>query len=269
MRPTVSLLLCSLCCSLALTTCTRTPDWGDEGEECYPNDTCNAGFACIDGRCESLTADCGNGVCDPDETQSSCPQDCNNGSCGNDIIDPAEACDGSQLAGHTCATLPDHDFSGGTLACLGDCSAFDTTHCSTTVCGDLVINIPEVCDASNIGGRTCVDEGYLTGTLGCSADCLSFDTTRCSMSCDEADCPTCLTSLCAITACQAEWASCQASPECLAIVNCLSGCYNVTCKDQCVSLHPQGAIAFDAIWSCLVCSPSLCRDECQDSAICP
>jgi hypothetical protein len=48
--------------------------------------------------------------------------------CGDGIVDSAEQCDGSNLGGKTCATVPG-GFSGGTLSCTGAC-AFDTSGCT-------------------------------------------------------------------------------------------------------------------------------------------
>ncbi len=47
--------------------------------------------------------------------------------CGNDLIEAAEVCDGSDLDGQDC-----NDFGfgpGGSLACSGDCSAYDMSSC--------------------------------------------------------------------------------------------------------------------------------------------
>ncbi|MCP4845724.1 MAG: hypothetical protein GY901_11605, partial [Actinomycetia bacterium] len=51
-------------------------------------------------------------------------------------------------------------------------------------CGDGVIDPPEVCDGNNLGGETCVSQGFSGGTLACSGDCLSFDTSGC-FDCDQ------------------------------------------------------------------------------------
>jgi hypothetical protein len=48
------------------------------------------------------------------------------GICGNDIINAFEACDGVELSGQDCGSL---GFAGGTLSCLADCSAYDTSEC--------------------------------------------------------------------------------------------------------------------------------------------
>jgi hypothetical protein len=47
--------------------------------------------------------------------------------CANGIIDPGEACDGTNLNGHSCTEF---GYLGGTLACRPDCASFDFTECS-------------------------------------------------------------------------------------------------------------------------------------------
>jgi hypothetical protein len=99
--------------------------------------------------------------------------------CGDDMAAGAEVCDGEDLRGETCVT---QGFGGGTLACLSDCSGFDTSDCTTEiVCGDGVAAGSEVCDAPDLRGETCVTQGFGSGTLGCLPDCSDFDTTGCSL----------------------------------------------------------------------------------------
>ena len=53
---------------------------------------------------------------------------CGNGGevCDDDVVQGSEVCDGSDLQGETCISL---GFSGGVLACLIDCTGFDTSGC--------------------------------------------------------------------------------------------------------------------------------------------
>jgi hypothetical protein len=60
--------------------------------------------------------------CTPCEANYACHR------CGNGIVDSAEQCDGTNLAGNTCASLPG-GFGGGALACTGSCT-FDTSGCT-------------------------------------------------------------------------------------------------------------------------------------------
>ncbi len=46
--------------------------------------------------------------------------------CGDDVAEGFEVCDGIDLQGETCVS---QGFSGGELACLPDCTGFDTSGC--------------------------------------------------------------------------------------------------------------------------------------------
>ncbi len=103
----------------------------------------------------------------------------NNAVCSNGIRDPGETCDGMDLAGQTCISV---GFDGGQLACLPDCSGFDTSGCEGTgpVCGNSVLEGLEVCDRTNLDGKDCRSLGYEGGTLLCKLDCTGFDMSNCS-----------------------------------------------------------------------------------------
>ena len=49
-------------------------------------------------------------------------------------------------------------------------------------CGDGKINGTEQCDASDLGGKTCVSLGFKSGVLSCGSSCL-FDTSGCKANC--------------------------------------------------------------------------------------
>jgi len=49
------------------------------------------------------------------------------GSCGNNVRDAGEVCDGTDLAGATCASV---GFGGGTLRCAPNCGAYDSGACT-------------------------------------------------------------------------------------------------------------------------------------------
>ncbi len=128
--------------------------------------------------------------------------------CGNGLLESPEECDGSDLGGATCESL---GYAGGTLACSPDCTldtsrciprpgseicdnqidddsdgltdcddpdCIDPTFCGLGVCGNGLLESPEECDGSDLGGATCVSLGYTGGTLACSPDC-TLDTSRC------------------------------------------------------------------------------------------
>ena len=98
--------------------------------------------------------------------------------CGNDMVDGAEVCDGTDLDGETCVT---QGFDGGTLACADDCNSFDTTACTMDSCGNDMIDGTDVCDGTDLGGETCVTQGFDGGTLACAVDCSAYDTSGCTM----------------------------------------------------------------------------------------
>lgn len=110
-------------------------------------------------------------ACSFDESQ------CNQ--CGNGVIDaPSEQCDGADLAGEDCTSVPG-GFTSGDLSCGGSCT-FDTSSCGT--CGNGTIDSEEEeCDGANLGGNDCttIPGGFVGGVLQCAANCL-FDASACS-----------------------------------------------------------------------------------------
>lgn len=49
---------------------------------------------------------------------------------------------------------------------------------SDTLCGNGMIEGPEACDGSDLGGSTCSDQGFSGGTLSCDGSC-NYDTSGC------------------------------------------------------------------------------------------
>jgi hypothetical protein len=47
------------------------------------------------------------------------------------------------------------------------------------LCGNNVIEAPEICDGTALGGQTCVDHGFDGGTLACDSSCGGFDISGC------------------------------------------------------------------------------------------
>jgi hypothetical protein len=88
-------------------------------------------------------------------------------SCGNNTREGAEVCDGTDLAGETCATQG-HD--GGALACNGGCTAFDDALCTDADATD-----PDAVStlvASNCSTTTCDLDWTTTGNDGASGSFL-------------------------------------------------------------------------------------------------
>lgn len=78
--------------------------------------------------------------------------------CGNDLKENGEICDGTDLAGQTCGTVPG-GFTGGTLNCQPNCTAFSTSSCTSP---------PPTCVAGttngtvdNITASGAIETGYL------------------------------------------------------------------------------------------------------------
>jgi hypothetical protein len=272
-------LACNADCTFDTSGCTKGPACGDgvvdAGEDCDGAD--------LDGAtCESQGFDGGRLACGDDCTfdTSGCTAA---PACGNGAIDGMEACDGADLDGQDCVS---QGFAGGgVLACLGDCTGFDTAGCMgggggsdcctahagtgcdnaaceasvcaadafccsnswddicageaaadpacaglcggmAPVCGDAVIAAPEVCDGANLGGQTCVSQGFAGGgVLACSVDCLTFNTAGCMGGGGGSDCCTAH----AGTGC--DNAACEAS-VCAADAFCCSNSWDDICAGE-------------------------------------
>lgn len=97
--------------------------------------------------------------------------------CGNGVLDADEACDGDALDEAACTTF---GFMSGRLACLDDCSGFDTSQCVEypARCGDEVAEDDEACDGTDLLDQSCATQGFDSGTLTCTPEC-TFDTSAC------------------------------------------------------------------------------------------
>ncbi|MBS1266907.1 MAG: hypothetical protein MAG795_00876 [Candidatus Woesearchaeota archaeon] len=128
---------------------------------------------------------CTDGKQNGDETGLDCGGSCPACStepkvCGDDEVNrPKEDCDGSDLEGKECSDFDDYD-EGFVLSCKSDCT-FDFSECQGPgeECGDNVVNqMTEDCDGSDLKGLNCQDFGYNGGSLSCK-DC-EFDTSSCT-----------------------------------------------------------------------------------------
>ncbi|MGB6848082.1 MAG: hypothetical protein WBG05_07750 [Thermoanaerobaculia bacterium] len=104
------------------------------------------------------------------------------GTCGNDIIEGGEVCDGTDLGGSTCGS--EGCTGDGTLACLSDCSGFDTSGCfecpacnDNGACelGEDCVSCPTDCVSGDSSGAICgnglCEAGNGEDCVSCPADC--------------------------------------------------------------------------------------------------
>jgi hypothetical protein len=118
--------------------------------------------------------------------------------CGCGIRDP-------DCADATAASCDSCDMWGacGASTCPGKINPTNNAVCVDQACGDGKLTDNEVCDGSNLAGKTCLSLGYTGGTLSCAAGCSSFNTAACtgtrSYSCNEPSAYVCFSSIGTIT----------------------------------------------------------------------
>jgi hypothetical protein len=144
--------------------------------------------------------------------------------CGNEVIEPGEDCDGSELGGQACTDL---GFVAGELSCDDRCH-LDATDCSDQLCGNGVREGDEECDGTDLGGTDCEALEIGMGVPSCTGEC-TLDTSACG-----------------------EGESCNLLSPCPNDLNCVSGsCYDGSAGDPCdTDNHCQssdcvGATLFD------------------------
>jgi hypothetical protein len=132
-----------------------------DGTTCTTGDLCSAS-ACEASSCTVVqnlcTGDCGNGICDPAETNQSCPKDCAPAMCGNGVCE----------AGENSANCPPDCGGGGGSNCTGKpngtvcsdgnaCTQGDTCQIDNCVSGPMM-----TCD----DGMPCTDD-TCSPAMGC------------------------------------------------------------------------------------------------------
>lgn len=73
-----------------------------------------------------------------------------------------------------CTNFIDDDGDG-----QSDCADSDCAMAAACACGNGAIDTGEDCEGSDLGGATCLTEGYTAGTLSCNSAC-EFDTSECT-----------------------------------------------------------------------------------------
>jgi cysteine-rich repeat protein len=163
-----------------------------------PGEACDDGNDNNDDQCTTLCglATCGDGrlqgleECDEGAKNSetgACLPSCIDASCGDLFIqDGVESCDGTNIAGASCAT---EGFDRGVLVCANNCMSFNTSNCH--LCGNGVIEPSEDCDGAVFaGGVTCEDFAALGdtvsgGALACTTECTMIDSSACTFCGDD------------------------------------------------------------------------------------
>ncbi|MBU1238999.1 SBBP repeat-containing protein [Myxococcota bacterium] len=171
------------------------------GSDCmYDLSQCEDQGACMDGTIQPTYEDCEGSNLGGSTCQSlgynagtlSCNSDCtfnlssceSTGQCGDGMLQSTyEECDGGELNGYTCGTLPEH-FYGGVLSCTTSCE-FDTTSCEAAgFCGDNTWQASEECDGGDMHSETCTNNGFYSGTVSCASNC-TVNTSNCTGYCGD------------------------------------------------------------------------------------
>lgn len=92
--------------------------------------------------------------------------------CGNGVVDPGEACDGTELGGSTCGDL---GYDGGRLVCTHQCT-LDSGNCCSDMCPN---EAGSRCSSDQRGVETCA-----RGTSGCLGWSVTADCFALGMVCD-------------------------------------------------------------------------------------
>ncbi|MBQ1265465.1 MAG: hypothetical protein IIY06_01675 [Proteobacteria bacterium] len=150
----------------------------DAGEVCEVGDLQGNTCASVVGNGSTGTLKCGS-TCYTFDVSGCSPAE----NCGNSRIDDGEVCDGTNVAGRTCADVVGYG-SMGILRCNATCTGFDTISCTAErTCGNGKLDVGEVCDGTLLNGATCSSRvGFgSTGELKCNAACSGYDTSSCTV----------------------------------------------------------------------------------------
>lgn len=87
--------------------------------------------------------------------------------CGNGAVDPGEQCDGTNLAGQTCASVLGFPGASGSVSCSAACTLVST---SCAACGDGYLQSGEQCD----DGNAATGDGCQSCQVVCVGDEVQF-----------------------------------------------------------------------------------------------
>lgn len=134
--------------------------------------------------------------------------------------------------------------------CNGDTACVAITDCVQSCTDD---TCTAGCLAANPGGVT--DFNSLTGCVNneCASSCGASatggnDAGACGVTFSTSACQTCFTS-----ACCSQGTACASNADCTALDSCVGACTSgdVTCENACVTAHPNGTDALNALGNCL------------------
>jgi hypothetical protein len=182
------------CGSRSTLDASPNPDGGVPAGEGGPPVEASTPGSCGDGVCspsESCTtcsvdcgvcSTCGNGVCDPSETCGSCPRDCDVcPTCGDGFCTGDETCESCAPDCHVCPACGDGTCQSGKedcFSCPGDCGVCPG-------CGDGMCDAPETCASCEQDCGVCavcgndVCEGPFETCVNCPGDCGECTTLGC------------------------------------------------------------------------------------------
>jgi hypothetical protein len=155
---------------------------------------------------------------------------------GDDCCAPngTPGCNDATCEGTVCATNPFCCFVEWDAVCADVATGADGggNECLVCTCGNGALDGNEACDGADLGGETCITQGFPTGgTLSCLPDCSAFDLSSCGSSgnccmahaapgCED---PACEAAICAGDpfCCSVEWDGiCEGSAFANAACNC-------------------------------------------------
>lgn len=175
--------------------------------------------------------------------------------------------------------------------------------CTLGACGEC---LPANClvDTCAVAQQACLDTAECTGAMSCMAtcrwddadcqngclanhpgaagsyhewlECAACSAAPCNATCanwcrpgceSDAGCSDCINGDCAAAACRLTIETCAASGLCTAMANCIAACSGDTaCTAACATDNPTGAVEYNEVIRCLVCTKAACWDVCAAEA---